>query len=104
MKHYRHCHVVMHCDPPNVECYFGSCNQCPGVDSLTSLLQAVMDENAIDTVKFKQWTMTDHASLATRVLQVDEFIDTFTTLLKKLLVHDFVAKIMLRLCMRKGRA
>lgn len=74
------------------------------MDSLTSLLQAVIDENAIDTVEFKQWTMTDRASLVARVLQVDEFIDTFTTLLKKLLVHDFVAKIRLRLCVRKGRA
>ena len=92
MKHYRHCLAAMQCNPPSIGCYFGSCNQCPGVGSLSSSLQAVMDENAIDTVELRQWTTTDRASLETRILQVDEFIDTFNSMLKKLL-HDFIAKM-----------
>lgn len=89
MKHYRHCLAAMQCNPPSVGCYFGKCNQCRGG---SSSLQAVMDENAIDTVELRQWT-TDRASLETRVLEVDEFIDTFTSMLKKLLLHDFIAKM-----------
>ncbi|KAL5491066.1 hypothetical protein EMCRGX_G016283 [Ephydatia muelleri] len=85
--------IPMQCNPPSIGCYFGSCNQCPGVGSLSSSLQAVMDENAIDTVELRQWTTTDRASLETRVLEVDEFIDTFTSMLKKLLLHDFIAKM-----------
>ena len=49
--------------------------------------------NTIDTVEFKQWTSTDHATLETRVLQVDEFIDCYISMLKKLVVHDFTAKM-----------
>ena len=92
MKHYRHCLAAMQCNPPTTGCYFGKCNQCPGVGSLSSSLQAVMDENAIDTVELRQWTTTDRASLETRILQVDEFIDTFNSIHKKLL-HDFIAKM-----------
>ena len=30
LKHYRHCFATMQCNPPNIECYFSTCDQCPG--------------------------------------------------------------------------
>ena len=39
-----------------------------------------MDAKLVDTVEFRQWTSTDHATLEARILSVDEFLD----LLKKL--------------------
>ena len=65
----------MQCDPPNIDCHFGNCNQCPGTELLHKSLQAAFDKHSIDTVEFKQWTSTDRATLETRVLQVDEFVD-----------------------------
>ena len=41
----------------------------------------------------KQWTTTDRASLETKILPVDDFIDCFIGMLKKLLLHDFTAKM-----------
>ena len=92
-KHYRHCLAVMQCNPPNIDCHFGNCNQCPGTEPLHKSLQAAFDKHSIDTVEFKQWTSTDRATLETRVLQVDEFVDCFITMMKKLVVHDFTAKM-----------
>ena len=42
-------------------------------------------------MEIRQWTTTDRATLETKVLSVDEFIEMFITMLKKLLVHDFIA-------------
>ena len=91
IKHFRHCLAAMQCNPPNIECFLGNCNQCPGAEPLRARLQAVTDENEIDTVEIRQWTTTDRATLETKVLSVDEFIEMFITMLKKLLVHDFIA-------------
>ena len=44
-------------------------------------------------VQFQQWKTTDRATLETKVLQADEFIDTFVSMLRKLLNHDLTAKI-----------
>ncbi|KAL5515128.1 hypothetical protein EMCRGX_G000252 [Ephydatia muelleri] len=91
-KHYRHCLAAMQCNPPNVGCYFGECELCPGTEPLHTCLQYAMDRNDVDAVEFQQWTTTDRATLETKVLSVNEFLDTFVTMVKKLLVHDFVAK------------
>ena len=93
LKHYRHCLALMQCNPPNLDCYLGSCSVCPGTDPLKSLLENLMDQNGIDTVQFQQWTTTDRATLETRVVPADEFIDTFVSKLRKLLHHDFTAKM-----------
>eukprot|EP00731_Ephydatia_muelleri_P027627 Em0019g500a len=50
---------------------------CVMPDPLKSLLENLMDQNGIDTVQFQQWTTTDRATLETRVVPADEFIDTF---------------------------
>ena len=91
IKHSRHCLAAMQCNPPNVECFLGNCNQCPGTEPLCAILQDVTCENEIDTVEFRHWTTADRATLETKVFPVDEFIDMFVTMLKKLLVHDFIA-------------
>ena len=43
-----------------------------------------MDAKLVDTVEFRQWTSTDRATLETRILPVDEFLDLFVGMLKKL--------------------
>ena len=91
IKHYWHCLAAMQCNPPNVEYFLGNCNQCPGTEPLCAILQDVTCENEIDTVEFRHWTTTDRATLETKVLLVDEFIEMFVTMLKKLLVHGCIA-------------
>ncbi|KAL5506173.1 hypothetical protein EMCRGX_G007760 [Ephydatia muelleri] len=45
----------------------------------------------IDSVQFKQWTKVDRASLETKILPVQDFLDCFETMLRNLQLHDFTA-------------
>ena len=51
-----------------------------------------IDASLVDAIEFKQWTTTDRANLETRVFPAEDFIQIFMESLKKLQVHDFVAK------------
>ena len=53
-------------------------------------------ENSIDTVEARQWTQTDRANIETKVMPIDDFIDAFTAMLKKLTIHDLTAKLQAR--------
>ena len=53
-------------------------------------------ENSIDTVEARQWTQTDCANIETKVMPIDDFIDAFTAMLKKLTIHDLTAKMQAR--------
>ena len=96
LKHYNSCLAKLHCNPPSLNCIFGSCETCPGTEPLCKLLQAMACENSIDTVEVRQWTQTDRANLETKVMLFDDFIDVFISMLKKLTVHDFTAKMQAR--------
>lgn len=45
------------------------------------------------TQLFKQCTTTDCATIQTKILPVDDFIDCFMGMLKELLLHDYTAKM-----------
>ena len=92
LKHYGHCLAAIQCNPPRIECYLGECSECPNADAFKERLQGIMDAELIDTVEFRQWTSTDRATLETRIVPVDEFLDLFVGMLKKLKYHDFIAK------------
>ncbi|KAL5497174.1 hypothetical protein EMCRGX_G013599 [Ephydatia muelleri] len=51
-----------------------------------------MDDNVVDSIQYQQWTQTDRSSLKTVVQPVEEFLDEFMAVLKKLQYHDFIAK------------
>ncbi|KAL5477704.1 hypothetical protein EMCRGX_G024538 [Ephydatia muelleri] len=93
IKHYRHCLAKMQCIPPTLECFLGKCTECPGVEILCAELQAIMDEHEVDSIEYRQWTNTDRSSLETKVQTVDEFLDSFSRMLEKLLVHDLITKM-----------
>eukprot|EP00731_Ephydatia_muelleri_P000156 Em0001g156a len=91
LKHYRDYFAAMMCNPPKIKGFFGTCDRCPGTETLHTLLQAAADEHGIDTIEFKQWTTTDRATMETKVLSVEDFIDCFMGMLKKLYLHDCTA-------------
>ena len=92
-QHYSNCLTILHCNPPSWKCIFGSCKKCSGTEPLCNQLQAMACENSIDTVEARQWTQTDHANIETKVMPIDDFIDAFTAMLKKLTIHDITAKM-----------
>ena len=81
------------CNPPSIDCYMSQCKQCPGTEKLQGKLLAIMDDNVVDSIQYQQWTQTDRSSLKTVVQPVEEFLDEFMAVLKKLQYHDFIAKV-----------
>ena len=53
---YHHCIAQVMCNPPLPECYLDT---CPGIGTLKESLLAVLDDNMIDSVTYKQWTTVD---------------------------------------------
>ena len=49
-KSYQHCLAAMLCNPPQVRCHFGDCDQCSGVKSLQERLEIIFDKEMIDQV------------------------------------------------------
>ena len=91
-KHYTNCLAFIQCEPPTADCANGVCTECRGTEALTEELEAIMEENSIDTVQYNQWVNTDRVMLETHVLSVEDFLDQFVEVLKKLHLHDFIAK------------
>ena len=92
LKEYNHCLAKIICNPPQPDCYFKNCNSCPGVTGLKDHIYALMDENMIDTIQYKQWVSTDRSTLETIIKPAYEFVESFCEQLKLLLTHSFIAK------------
>ena len=91
-KHYSDCLAFIQCEPPTADCANGICEECRGTEPLLEELRAVMEENAVDTVQYSQWINTDRANLETHVVPIEDFLNLFMEVLKKLRLHDFIAK------------
>ena len=64
---------------------------CPGITRLRDELLAIMEDNMIDTVVFKQWVSVDRSTLETVIKSADQFVESFCEKLEHLLPHSFVA-------------
>ena len=51
---YKNCLAEIQCNPPRVKCYFGSCEECPGIETLEKQLEKHFDQHSIDHIEFKQ--------------------------------------------------
>jgi len=92
LRSYDHCLAQITCNPPQPACYLRACHSCPGVSMLKDRLKALMDENLIDTVVYKQWVSVDRSTLETFSKSADDFVDVFCEKLEILLPHSFIAR------------
>ena len=67
---YKDCLAAIQCESPEYDCAVGKCAECPGAELLREELEAVMEENGVETVHYNQWTNTDRANLETRIVPV----------------------------------
>ena len=88
---YHHCLAKILCNPPLPTCYIGECAFCPGISKFKDDLTALLDENMIDNITFKQWVSVDRSTLETYTKPVDEFVDKFCEKLEVLRSHAFIA-------------
>lgn len=92
LKTYDHCLAQIICNPPQPACYLGTCCSCPGISGLSEHLKALMDDNLIDNIEYKQWISVNRSTLETVIKSADEFVDSFCEKLEALLPHSFIAR------------
>lgn len=92
LKTYNDCLSAIACQPSSPECYFNTCSFCPGVENIRENLLAVMENNKIDVINYKQWVSTPRVTLETTTKSVIDFVDDFSEKLMALLPHNFIAK------------
>ena len=88
---YHHCLRKIICNPPLPDCYLGKCKFCPGMEPLKQDLHSIFDENMIDTITYKQWTVVDHSSLETVGQNSDDFVGSFCEKLEAPRSHSSIA-------------
>ena len=87
-----HCLAQIICNPPQPKCYLNTCTSCPGITHLSERLRALMDDNLVDSIVYKQWVSVDRCTLETFSKSADDFVDAFCEKLQVLLPHSFIAK------------
>ena len=88
LETYKNCLAQIICNPPLPRCYLGTCKYCPGNSTLKDNILAVMEENMINEVVYKQ---VDMSTLETVCCPSDDFVDLFCEKLDMLLSHYFIA-------------
>ncbi|CAM1301229.1 Uncharacterised protein r2_g1101 [Pycnogonum litorale] len=91
LLNYRHCLAAIQCNPEQIKCHLGKCDQCPGTDELKNKLFFVYDTKSVDEINYKQWSSTDRSTLSTTTDKFDDFLDNLCERLKNLRFHDFIA-------------
>ncbi len=91
LTNYHTCLAIMMCNPPLPTCCLGECDYCPGIEKLSESLIALLDENLIDNITYKQWTAVTRSTLETMTKPSDEFVETLCEKLEKLQSHSFIA-------------
>ena len=75
LKTYHHCIAQVICNPALPTCNLGTCKACPGIDTLKTSLVALLEDNMIDNVTYRQWEAVDRSSLETVTKTSDEFVE-----------------------------
>jgi hypothetical protein len=68
---------------------YGVCTSCPGSETLKVIFQNELDDM---TIEYKQWVMTDRATLMTVTQHSDKFIENFVSKMPELTHHHYTAK------------
>ena len=92
IENYHDCLNRMTCNEQTTDCFLGLCDKCPGVDNIVTQLEKNFDDKFIDNVKYKQWVTTERTTLQTLLSSVDEFLQSLSTSLNKLLPHSFLVR------------
>ena len=80
------------CDVESEECMMGRCPACPGQPGIKHFLEQhpVMEEK--EEFQFKKWRTVDRCQLEDVTESVDEFVDSLSLGITKLLRHHFVSR------------
>jgi len=90
ISNYHNCVNRMLCTVQSTNCFLGLCNECPGVTNIIEQLEKNFEDKLIETVNYKQWITSERTSLQTLISSVDEYLESLSSGLNKLLLHSFL--------------
>lgn len=88
---YQHCLAAITCNPAQSECFLNECSNCPGPSKLIDHLRAIMEEEMVENITYKQWVSVDRTTLETVTKELDEYLDVLGQKLLTLRRHSFIA-------------
>jgi hypothetical protein len=77
------------CNAENENCTYSATTSCPSAETLEVLLHNELDYM---TLKYKQWVMTDRATLMNVTQQSDELAENLVSKILELTCHHYTAK------------
>ena len=78
------------------DCMLKRCKNCPGIESLRSLIVELIGDRT--SIKYKMWVSTDRAMLEQKECSASDFIDAILEKIDALTIHHFVAKAQSKFC------
>ncbi|KAJ8676617.1 hypothetical protein QAD02_012404 [Eretmocerus hayati] len=82
----------MICPNPTMACYEQKCNKCPSIDLIHEHMAEIFEKNDVDEVNYRMWTTTDRCTIFNVNQDTDDFLELLMSNMKKLLLHDFIAR------------
>lgn len=92
LKNYHDCIQAIVCTDAHDRCYLGDCLDCPNMSIFRKHLLECFVKNDIFEIDYQSWFQTDRCTIASKTVNVHEFMDILGEKLMKLKTHDFFAK------------
>ena len=92
LKNYHDCIQAIVCNDSHDRCYLGHHLDCPNTSILRKHLLKCFDENDIFQIEYQSWFQTDRCTIASKTVNVHEFMEILVEKLMKLKIHDFFTK------------
>ena len=80
------------CSLENEKCMMRRCDDCPGEDAVKQFIESLPELEGKEEIRHKKWVTVDRCTLQDVVAPTEEFIESFSSSIIKLLRHHFVAK------------
>ena len=80
------------CNLDEEECMMRRCKSCPGIEGVVNYPRNLPALDGKVEIRYKTWVTVDRCNLEDKVETVEEFLDSFSSAVVKLLRHHFVSK------------
>ena len=80
------------CDINNRSCMMRDCQDCPGQQAVINFIKDLPAMEDKDEIRYKQWVSTDRCTLQDIVQSTDDFLESFSAAIIKLLRHHQISR------------
>lgn len=92
LKNYHDCIKAIVCSNAHDKCHLGDCLDCPNMSILREHLLEYFNKSNIFEIQYESWFQTDRCTIASKTVNVHEFMDILGEKFIKFKSHDFFVK------------